>query len=542
MVNVFCILRKHFIMKRLLFFLIVLLITKSAQADVWMTQIDSCGILSATISTPITTTACEGDSIELSATVYSNVTAQWYKDGIPFGMPNASTVYALQNGVYHLEVTNSLLQCNYSFENIGVQINPLPIVYAGPDVTVCDGGVWYFYADGDGINYFWSNGLPNGSPSTILESGVVTLLGIDGNGCSNSDTLIVTVLPNIVTFYDGDGDGFGTPSWYYESCFQPNNFVMNSSDCNDNNASINPNASEICSGQDENCNGLIDDGFILSDYYLDFDIDGFGNPNLVSHSCFQPLGYVSNGTDCNDNDFMVNTNALEICNDVDDNCNGLVDDGLVFTNYYVDFDLDGFGSSNTMQSACYQPVGFVANALDCNDASFCINAAAIEICNGLDDDCNGVADNGIVFATFYADADGDTYGDPATGQDFCLIPDGMFVDNGNDCDDSNALVNPLAVEIWENGIDDDCNPATSDVSVEELIALEYTLYPNPVENQLTISFIKSDLGSVFIYNSVGMLVASLNPNDSTLVVDMSQWSAGFYMVRFGQLNRTIIKR
>ena len=527
-------------MKRLLFFLFVLLITKSAQADVWMTQIDSCGILSATVSTPITTAACEGDSIELSATVYSNVTAQWYKDGLPFGMPNASTVYATQSGLYHLEVTNALLQCSHSYDDIPLQINPLPAVYAGEDFTVCAGAYVEFYASG-ALDYVWSNGVSDTYGTLVYESGAISVIGTNALGCSNSDTLMATILPSVIYFYDADGDGFGDVNFPGAFCAQPPSFVANSNDCNDSNFSVNENASELCNNMDDDCDNLVDEGFNLSNYFIDLDSDGFGNVNSNIIACFQPIGYVSDATDCNDDDFIVNSNALELCNDVDDNCNGLVDDGLVFTNYYVDFDSDGFGSINTMQNSCFQPAGYVANALDCNDASLCVNAAAIEICNGLDDDCNGVADNGIVFATFYADVDGDTYGDPATGQDFCLIPDGMFVDNGDDCDDSNALVNPLAVEIWENGIDDDCDPSTSDVGVEELSVFDFNVFPNPVQNVLTITSQGNELDSIHIYNAVGTLISALNPLGLSIIIDISEWSAGYYVVRVGQTSKTVVK-
>ena len=121
----------------------------------------------------------------------------------------------------------------------------------------------------------------------ILQSEPIILLGIDGNGCSNSDTAAVTVLPNFINYYDGDGDGFGTPGWIYESCFHPQGFVTNSTDCDDNNATININGSEICNGQDDNCDGQIDDGFVLSDYYFDLDLDGFGK----SRSSLAPLQF-----------------------------------------------------------------------------------------------------------------------------------------------------------------------------------------------------------------------------------------------------------
>ena len=527
-------------MKRFLFLLIILSSTLGVQAKVFITDIDSCATLSAVVYTPASTYACEGESIELSATVYANVSSQWNKDGQSFGMPNAETVYATQSGVYHLEVTNALLQCSHSYNDIAVQINPLPNVSAGEDFNVCEGDLWYFYADGD-LEYSWSNVECNGCPSLIIESQVVTLFGVDGSGCSNSDTVIVTVLPNFINYSDVDGDGFGTPNLVYEYCTQPLGFVTNSSDCNDNNAAINTSASEICNGTDDNCDNLVDEGFNLSNYSFDLDLDGFGNVIGVVSSCFQPIGYVSNATDCNDNNASINTNASEICNDLDDNCNGLADDGLVFSNYYVDVDLDGFGSLSTMENACEQPVGFVANALDCNDANSYVNPDAIEICNGLDEDCDGESDNSVVFGTFYEDADGDTYGDPATGQDFCLIPTELFVANGDDCDDTNATINPAAAEIWENGIDDDCNPNTMDVSVTETKAHSFNVFPNPAADRITLSQTSTDFNTIEIFNSLGALVCTSQVLGSQTIIDVSVFPAGYYVVRVNGLAKTFVK-
>jgi hypothetical protein len=531
-------------LKNLVFSFVILLSVFYAQAKTSYTGSTPCAESSAVVFTPATTSACEGDSIELSADVFANVSSQWYKDGLPFGMPNAETVYATASGVYHLEVTNALLQCNHSYEDIAVQINPLPDVYAGEDFTGCAGAYVEFFAYGEGaVEYVWSNGVSNTYGTLVYESGAISVIGTNAFGCSNSDTLFATVLPNVTYFFDGDGDGFGNENLSYALCYQPSNssFVTNSSDCNDNNASINVNASEICNGADDNCSGQIDEGFVLSNYYMDSDSDGFGNLNTLLSSCFQPTGYVSNATDCNDNNISINTSASEICNGLDENCNGQADDGLGFINYYFDFDLDGFGTLGNMENACAQPVGFVPNALDCNDDNSYVNPDAIEICNGLDEDCDGENDNSVVFATFYEDADGDTYGDPATGQDFCLIPTELFVDNGDDCDDTNATINPSATEIWENGIDDDCNPNTSDVSVDEWSADAFNLFPNPATDRITLSLTSTDFSTIDIFNSLGALVYSSSVLRSQAIIDVSIFPAGYYIVRVNGMSKTFVK-
>ncbi|MBK8081689.1 MAG: putative metal-binding motif-containing protein [Saprospiraceae bacterium] len=60
--------------------------------------------------------------------------------------------------------------------------------------------------------------------------------------------------------------------------------------------------------------------------------------------------------------------------------------------------------------ACSPPSGYVTDNTDCNDNNVLINPGATEICNGLDDDCDGGVDEGVQ-NTYYADVDNDSYGD-----------------------------------------------------------------------------------------------------------------------------------
>jgi hypothetical protein len=271
------------------------------------------------------------------------------------------------------------------------------------------------------------------------------------------------------------------------------------------------------------------------------DMDGYGNASTLISTCVQPLGYITSAGDCNDVNASVYDGMLEVCNDVDDNCNNLVDDGLDFSNYYFDNDGDTFGITTVVVFSCEQPNGYVLNGGDCNDNAFGVYPGSAEFCNGSDDDCDGAIDNGLVFLSYYADADGDTYGDINNSQSFCSDPGNPFVTNDTDCDDTNVQVNPGATEIWENGIDDDCNPSTSDVSVEELSAFDFNVFPNPVQNVLTIASQGNDLETIHIYNAVGTLITTFNPMGSVTTLDISDWPAGYYVLRIGQINKTIVK-
>ncbi|MBU0606397.1 MAG: putative metal-binding motif-containing protein, partial [Armatimonadetes bacterium] len=82
--------------------------------------------------------------------------------------------------------------------------------------------------------------------------------------------------------------------------------------------------------------------------------------------------------------------------------------------------------------------------VDCDDGDATVYPDAPELCNGVDDDCDGEVDEDAASAsTWYADLDGDGFGDPASTALACAVPEG-FVADGTDCDDGDAAVNPAA--------------------------------------------------------------------------------------------------
>jgi len=199
-------------------------------------------------------------------------------------------------------------------------------------------------------------------------------------------------------------------------------------------------------------------------YYADADGDTYGNAASTIMSCTgAPAGYVSNTLDCNDAFAFIYPGAPELCNTMDDDCDGSVDEGLPFNTYYADADGDGFGNAAVTTTYCTAPAGYVANNTDCNDANAAIKPGATEVCNTMDDDCDGSIDEGLPLITYYADADGDTYGNNAATVATCGAAPAGYVSNNLDCNDANAAIKPGAVELC-NTIDDDCD-ATVDEGV-----------------------------------------------------------------------------
>jgi hypothetical protein len=271
-------------------------------------------------------------------------------------------------------------------------------------------------------------------------------------------------------FYDFDGDNFGIS---FSKCLcapdpQTKFTALNTGDCNDNDASINPSAIEKCNSKDDNCDGRVDEegaqGCTI--YYYDGDYDTYGVTGDTKCLC-SPSGKYSatRAGDCDDSDPQVYPGATERCDGKDNNCDGSIDpsgsQGCI--TYYYDADNDTYGTSQS-QCLCSPSGNFRATRSgDCDDAQATINPGQPEVCNNSkDDNCNGQTDEagsqGCI--TYYYDADNDTYG---TSQSQCLCSaDGNFrATRSGDCNDNDAQINPGATEKCD-GIDNNCNGQTDE--------------------------------------------------------------------------------
>ncbi len=338
------------------------------------------------------------------------------------------------------------------------------------DEGAVDRTTWYKDADGDAY----------GDPDTLKKScstpsGYVT----NKTDCDDADDEINPAAEEVCngvdddcngevddsadegeTWYaDTDGDGWGTSSSTTVSCTEPDGYVASSGDCNDRDDDVYPGASEVCDDEDNDCDGVVDDS--PSDgttYYADDDGDLYGSSTDTLKACEKPTGYVTNKRDCDDTDSGVNPAADEYCDDEDDDCDGTVDESAVDrTTWYADDDGDAYGDSGTKSKACDAPSGYVADSTDCDDGDETVHPGADELCDDLDNDCDGTVDESPVDeTTWYRDRDGDDWGDDGTTKVACDAPSG-YVADGGDCADRDDEIHPRADEVCEDGIDQDCD-------------------------------------------------------------------------------------
>jgi hypothetical protein len=275
----------------------------------------------------------------------------------------------------------------------------------------------------------------------------------------------------VVRYRDGDGDGAGVTATGRCLCGPEGDLAVTiGGDCDDDDPDVSPLAFESCNGVDDDCDGVADQpgtpGCAL--YFADADGDGWGSDADVSCLCQPDLVHVlASGGDCNDASAAANPDRDEVCDGLDNDCDGITDEegATGCFAHYRDADGDGAGDASDPRCLCGPVPPYTATTGDdCSDRTAAIGPQATELCNGFDDDCDGTIDEEGATGCLptYVDADGDGYG--AAGSARCLCaPDGQHVTRvGGDCDDGDDGVHP-GVEEACNGVDDDCDGEVDEV-------------------------------------------------------------------------------
>ena len=130
---------------------------------------------------------CEGDSVQLNGTGAGTLT--WSN-----GVSNNSFYTPAITGSEQLILTATTVQGCSDTAPLNVTVNPLPVVDAGPDLSVCTGDSVQLNATGVGT-IAWSTGTINGSEYAPAGPELVVATLTDGNGCSTSDSVLITVHP-----------------------------------------------------------------------------------------------------------------------------------------------------------------------------------------------------------------------------------------------------------------------------------------------------------------------------------------------------------
>jgi hypothetical protein len=435
---------------------------------------------------------CDGD-----ATAGATDAAAWYADadGDTYGDDATAT--------WSCEAIEGLISVGGDCDDTMAEVNPAAVEVCNGADDDCSGaaddGLAFsdWYADMDGDTFGDADALlsacdtPDGyvmdatdcdDADALTYPGAEEVCDLEDNDCDGS---VDDGATDERTYYDdADSDGYGDPDLTVTACGLPSGYAETGDDCDDGNSRINPGASEKCNGLDDDCDTEYDEDAVdATTYYADEDEDGYGDSATATASCDRISGYVTDGTDCDDTDDAASPAGIETCDGADNDCNGSVDDAATGTaTWYADGDGDGYGDAAVSLEECSMPAGYVANADDCDDTDDRVSPADVEICNGVDDDCDSASDESgaVGETTWYLDGDSDGYGLDSSAMDACDMPVG-YIDVGGDCDDGDNAVNPVATEV-EDAVDNNCDGTvdegfTPTIGVGDIIISEITRQP-----------------------------------------------------------------
>jgi hypothetical protein len=504
---------------------------------------------------PGATELCNGYDDDCDDQIDSDATdlVTWYQDGDNDGWGTSASIEACDQPSGYASASGDCDDTDDAYRPDAPETD-----CADPNDYNCDGSSGYADKDSDG---FAACEECDDDDAAVNPDAAEACNGYDDDCDASVDEGAAVGSPS--WYFDGDRDGYGddttatvqcdAPSSYHVTvggdcddsdkdyhpaavetdCSDPNDYdcdgvtIWSDDDsdgwaecleCDDENAGANPDATEMCDGFDNDCDGNTDEATAADapTWYHDADGDGWGVATTTRVQCSAPSGYVSVSGDCDDTDTAfhptapetdcadpsdyncdgtvgyadtdgdgfaaceecddtngaISPDALEECDSVDNDCDGTVDedDAIDAPTWYVDGDIDGYGATSATKVQCAKPTGYVASSTDCDDASDSINPGASEVCDvsNTDEDCDGKADDtdtggAVGKITTYADADSDGYGSSAdAGTGYCELPSGR-VTNKLDCNDGSATINPSVPEKCDAAnTDEDCDGKADD--------------------------------------------------------------------------------
>jgi hypothetical protein len=170
----------------------LVLLANEVSSTLSIYQVNTCAELSGGALTSTATTVCSGDNVVISSQAVNGVNYQWLESGNLVSGATANTITTTLAGNYSLAFANSTLACVDTSSVVSVQVNQLPNVDAGANLTVCQGNAVTLTAAG-ASTYTWNNGVQNNVAFTPANSGSYIVEGIDANGCTDLDTVALTV-------------------------------------------------------------------------------------------------------------------------------------------------------------------------------------------------------------------------------------------------------------------------------------------------------------------------------------------------------------
>ncbi|MEY5000175.1 MAG: hypothetical protein RLZZ211_211 [Bacteroidota bacterium] len=303
----------------------------------------------------------------------------------------------------------------------------------------------------------------------------------------------ITITPTLY-YADVDGDGFGDPAQDTLLCNAPAGFVANNTDCDDTDALVNP----------------------TTVWYQDLDNDQVGNSNATQVACLQPVGYVLVNGDCDD------TNAAIVAPVI----------------YYTDADQDGFGDDASATPFCQAPVNMIAIGGDCDDTDNTVYPGATEVCDGLDNNCNGQFDEGLTFLNYYFDGDSDGYG--IGNSTVSCTPLAGYATLTGDCDDSDNTVNPGATDTEGNNIDENCD-GVDGVAGLATLEVQASIAPNPTNGLLEVRFNQEVVCQIRLTDLNGKVLQVVNVSGLAHTLDLSALQQGTYLIQINSSTQRIVK-